>query len=81
MNNHVSVGTKEYLYHEPEMKYYVVVDTVPFLVGSNIISHEIFMKELYTIPPEAYWHGTLIVPPSTKTKGNHAYPFYHKGKW
>ena len=84
MDNRISVGTEAYLDHEvvPEMRYYVVVDTIPFLgLGNGNITYEMLIGSVYSTPLEAYWDGTLIVPPSTKTKGKHGYPFYHKGKW
>lgn len=48
---------------------------------NNTNEYNLLIKDDYISNLPTYFEGTLIVPASTSTKGNHAYPFYYKGKW
>jgi hypothetical protein len=41
----------------------------------------ILRDDYFSQIPDYYSEGTLVVPASNKTKGSHAYPWYHGGKW
>ena len=61
-----------------------VVDLKKHLVSMGMYFDEpyplVIADDYFSDLPE-YFEGSLIVPASNKTKGNHAYPWYHGGKW